>query len=332
MECFPKVFIGPDCSRSLRDGIAKGLQDRWGNRFNITNGDLIQFKDGDSLYRLGENIRNQEVYLVQPADTDQHFMHLMRMIDAALLASASRITVVFTYFPGRQDRKDRPRVGITAALLARMTMSALGECPSKKIMIFEPHCDQLEMAFNGQSCDKLWATTILLDAYQQKYPIVKEEVAVGGPDPGSIKLVRKTCSIVGLDTYFHGDKKRMEDDRMKIVNIVGDVTNKKVLIRDDMSDTGGTLNEIIRFCESRGAIQADALISHGVLVDPAVEILMKAKQESILRHVFITDSINNDHRQFPEDLITIVPCGDFLANAIFLNATGGSLSELPGMQ
>ena len=331
MELFPRVFIGPDCSTSLREAISSGLQLRWGNQFSVTNGDLIQFRDGDSLYRLGENIRNQEVYLVQPADTDVHFMRLMRMIDAALLASASRITVIFSYFPGRQDRKDRPRVGITAALLARMTMAALGECPSKKIMIFEPHCDQLEMAFNGQPSDKLWATTILLDAFQAKYAFDPAVFTVGGPDPGSIKLVRKACAILGLETYFHGDKRRVGDDKMKIVNIVGDVKGKKVIIRDDMSDTGGTLNDIVRFCESKGAIEAYALISHGVPVDPAIDLLLCCREESILRHIFITDSVNNDHRQFPEELITTVPCGDFLANAIFLNATGGSLSQLPGM-
>ena len=332
MESFPKVFIGPDCSLSLSNGIAHGLQKRWGESFNVANGHLIKFKDGDSLYQLGENSRNEGVYLIQPADSDQHFMRLMRMVDAALLSSASKITIVFTYYPGRQDRKDRPRVGITAALIARMTMAALGECPFKKIMIFEPHCDQLEMAFNGQPSDKLWATTILLDAFQAKYAFNPSEFAVGGPDPGSIKLVRKACSILGIESYFHGDKRRVADDKMKIVSIVGDVEGKKVIIRDDMSDTGGTLNDIVRFCQNKGATEAYALISHGILVDPAIEVLQRTRDESILKHIFITDSVNNDHRTFPDDLVTIVPCGDYLANAIYLNTIpGGSLSELPGM-
>lgn len=328
---FPKVIVGPACAQSLVTNLSTGLQLRFGNRFHLTSFDHIRFRDGDSLHQITENVRGRDVYLVHPANSDANFMYLMKMIDSALLASARSINVVFTYYPGRQDRKDRPRVGITAALLARLTQAAFGECGIKKVILFEPHCDQLEMAFNGQPCDKLWATSILLDAFEKKYHIPNEELTVGGPDAGSLKLVRKVAEILGLDFYFHGDKRRIGNDKMKIVNIVGDVKGKNILIRDDMTDTGGSLADCVHMCAERGALKAYAAIAHGILVDPAIDVLMEAHQKSILEHVFITDSVSNENRNLPSELFSTVSCGDTLAEAVYLNHTSGSLSAMSGM-
>lgn len=330
-DYFPCVMVGPDVATSLKMNLENGLKAHFGSSFGVTDYNYIQFKDGDKLFQIGKNIRDNTVYIVIAADSDVNVMQTARMIDAALLASASKITVVFSYFPGRQDRKDRPRVGITAALIARMIVAAFGECASKKVMIFEPHCDQLEMAFNGLAVDKLWATTLLIEAFHARFPDVpKDMLSVGGPDAGSLKLVRKWAQIENLEGYFHGDKRRVADDKMKIINLIGDV-KEHVIIRDDLTDTGGTIIECVDFCAKRGAKHAYPMIGHGILADNAVERLQEAQRSSILRHVFLTDSVNTDHKKLPPDLFTVVSCGGMLAEAIFLNHTKGSLSQMPGM-
>jgi ribose-phosphate pyrophosphokinase len=327
---FPRVLVAPDCSASLKLNLENGLRARFGLAYQITPYDHIRFKDGDELFQILDNVRERHVYIVVAATTDTNIMRCMKMIDSALLASASGITVVYTYFPGRADRKDRARVGITAALIARLTMAAFGESDSKKVMVFEPHCDQLEMAFNGVPVDKLWATEILRAAFHQKFQVSKSELSVGGPDSGSLRLVRKLAQVEGLDSYFHGDKRRVADDQMRITNIIGDV-NKYAIVRDDLSDTAGTLCECIRFLETKGAEHAFGMIAHGIFADQAVDRLKDAQANSILRHVFLTDSVNTDHRSLPPDLFTIVSCGDLLAEAIYLNHTGGSLTQMAGM-
>ncbi len=331
-SALPKVILGPGCSNSLQTSTEQGLKRLLGDSFERTQYTLHHFADGDSLFQINQNVRGEEVYIVQPCNPPaENLLHLLMAIDAAILASAGSVTVVFPYYPGRQDRKDRPRVGVTAAMLARIVGMLLSGAPRRQVMILEPHSDQIHMAFNGVACDLLYATSILLRALDGTFALDRSRIVSAGPDVGSIKLARKVAEFFGISGYAHGDKRHIGDDRPKIVNIIGDVDGKIVVLRDDIVDTAGSACDFISLAEDRGATDCYIVGGHGVFAGKAIENLQRMKETSILRHVLVTDSINNDGRDLPTDLITVVSCGDLLAQAIFQNHTNGSITTIAGM-
>lgn len=327
----PKVIVGPSCSKSLRIGVEQGLKRLFGERFDLTPIVVERFKDGDSLIQICDNVRGQQVYAVQSGNHPaENIEHMNMILDAAANANAAGVTPVFPYFPGRQDRKDRPRVGITAAQRVSAVKEILRFVTHKQAMVFEPHSDQLHLAFWPMPCDFLWATDILLSAFEEKFPNI-EHLKPAGPDAGSIKLIRKLAEFLDVDDYAHGDKSRKKTDSAKIRNIIGDIEGMSLLVRDDIIDTGGSFHDFVFKAEELGATACYGLVGHGVLAGDAIKKLLHAHDKSILKHVFITDSINNERRRLPRKLFTVVSCGDLIAHAIYENHTLGSISSIDGM-
>lgn len=328
----PRVIVGPSCAESLKSNIEQSLRRQFANEhFALTRIAVDQFKDGDSLIQICENVRGHDVYIIQacnhPAENLEH-MHML--LDAAANASAQSVTAVFPYFPCRQDRKDRPRVGITAAMRVNTIKDILSFVPRKQAMVFEPHTEGLHLAFWPMPCDFLWATDILLRAFLKMFPAVTNRKPAG-IDAGSIKLVRKLAEFSGVEDYAHGDKARKKTDIARIRNIIGEIKGNSLLVRDDIIDTGGSFHDFVFKAEELGAIDCYGLVGHGILAGKAIEALMRAHKESILRHVFITDSINNESRDLPPELFTVVSCGDLIGQAIFQNHTNGSIASIDGM-
>ncbi|MEI9969054.1 MAG: ribose-phosphate pyrophosphokinase [Terracidiphilus sp.] len=242
---------------------------------------MQRFADGEVYFQLLENVRGVDVFVVQPTcyPVDQHLMELLVMIDALKRASAARITVVVPYYGyARQDRKDRPRVAISAKLIADLLTTA----GANRALFVDLHAAQIQGFFNIP-VDHIFASPVLVSYFKElKLP----NLTVVSPDAGGVERARFFAQKMGVPLAIV-DKRRTDINVAEVMNVVGDVNGKTCLIIDDIIDTAGTLVKTVDALYASGATAVYACASHAVLSGPAIDRIAASRLEQVV----VTDTI-----------------------------------------
>lgn len=245
--------------------------------------DIGRFQDGEIYVRIKENIRGQDVFVFQPTPAPaENLLELLIILDAVRRASASRIVALVPYFGyARQDRKDQPRVAITAKLAANLIASAGAD----RVVTMDLHSAQIQ-GFFDIPFDHLFSAPILIDYFRQKRI---ENLTFLAPDVGSVKMARAYAKRLDA-TLAITDKRRPAPDKAEVVNVIGDVGGKNVVIIDDMISTGGSMKNAALAAKERGALEVYAACTHAVFCGSAMENLSSAE----LKEIVVTDTVPVD--------------------------------------
>jgi ribose-phosphate pyrophosphokinase len=271
--------------------------------------EVVKFSDGELSVEIGDNVRGRDVFIVQStsAPGNDHLMELLITIDALKRASAWRITAVIPYFGyARQDRKLKPRVPITARLVADL-LEAAG---ANRVLTMELHAGQI-MGFFNKPVDNLNALPVMVPYLRDQYGSRECPLVVVSPDMGGVERARQYATRLGNVGIAIIDKRRSGPNHVAEMNVVGDVADKIAIIVDDMVDTGGTLSKAADALLAQGAKEIVACCVHPVLSGKAGERL----QDSQLKEVVVADSINLPaSRRF--DKLTVLSVVPLFAEAI----------------
>ena len=306
-----KVFSGT-ANQPLADEVCEFLGLARGQAF------LTRFKDGEHYVQIQENVRGADVFVIQPTcyPVDEHIMELLLMIDALKRASARRITAVIPYYGyARQDRKDKPRVPISAKLVADLLTTAGAD----RALIVDLHTPQLQGFFNIP-VDHLFASPVLVEHFRHmKLP----NLTVVSPDAGGVERARFFAKKLDAPLAIV-DKRRVDVDVSEVMNLIGDVRGRSTLIVDDIIDTAGTLVKTAEALAREGATQVYAACTHAVLSGPAVERIAN----SIITEVVATDSVPLSEAGKKMGKIKVLSVADLLARGIRSIHEETSISEL----
>jgi ribose-phosphate pyrophosphokinase len=244
---------------------------------------LDRFADGEIQCQINENIRGVDVFIIQSTQPPaENLMELLILLDACFLASAERITVVTPYYGyARQDRKDQPRVPITAKLIAKL----LEVAGTNRILTLDLHSTQIQGFFDIQA-DNLFAAPVILEHIKA---LELSNLMIVAPDVGSTKIGRAFAKRLDVDLAIV-DKRRSEKDNVDVMNVIGDVKGRDIVILDDMITTGGTLVKAARAVSDKGARSVIACATHAVFAGDACKIIMN----SPIREVVVTNSLPFD--------------------------------------
>jgi len=276
---------------------------------------VTSFPDGESFVKINENIRGQDVYIVQSTctPTNHHLMELLIMIDAARRASAQRITAVLPFYGyARQDRKDQPRVPITAKLVANLIVAA----GATRILTMDLHSQQIQ-GFFDIPVDHLFASPVFFN-YIEK--LRSENIVVVSPDVGGMKMAAAYASLLGAQLGMVW-KKRTSATTVESVNIVGEVVGRDVLLVDDITETAGTLANAAKLMREQGALSVRAAVSHALLSPMAYERLKLGDIDELIT----TNSIPVEARGLP---ITVLSVAGLLGQAIMRIHNNESVTSL----
>jgi ribose-phosphate pyrophosphokinase len=277
-----------------------------------------QFSDGETRYQILENVRGADVFVVQPCSTpvDFHLVQLLLMIDAFKRASAWRITPVIPYYPyARQDRKDRPRVAISAKLVADLLETA----GASRVLSLDLHAPQIQGYFNIP-VDHLYAAPVLVEYFQKKK---LGPITVVSPDAGGVERARLFAKRIDAPLAIV-DKRRIDVNVSEVMNLIGDVAGRPALVVDDIVDTAGTLVKTAEALLEHGATKVYAACTHPVFSGPAVERITKSEIEEVVA----TDSVplNGAAQKLPK--VTVLSVAGLLARGIQSIHEETSISEL----
>jgi ribose-phosphate pyrophosphokinase len=282
---------------------------------------VTTFSDGEIAVNIGESVRGLDVFVVQSTSVpvNRHLMELLIMIDAFKRASAGRITAVVPYFGySRQDRKSKSRDPISARLVADL-ISVAG---ADRILTMDLHSPQIQGFFNIP-VDDLHGMSILAPYFRERFGHRADDIICVSPDLGSVTRARNFSHRVGIALAIV-DKRRQKANSSEVLNIIGDVKDKTVIIVDDMIDTAGTLcNAAAAVIELGGAKEVYAAATHGVLSGEAVERIEK----SYLKEVVLLNTINvPQEKRFPK--LRLLPVSGVFAQAIDRIYTDKPISPL----
>ena len=284
---------------------------------DLGSAEVFEFANENIFVRIVDNAREKDVFLIQPTSrpVNKSIMELLIMIDAFKRASAGRITAVVPYYAyGRSDKKDQPRVPITARLIADMITVA----GANRLLTMDLHQGQIQGFFNIP-VDELTAVHMLSSHFRQKE--IQNLVVV--TDLGFAKRARTFAQLLDAPLAIVEKRRIGNQDRIEVLNVIGDVRGKRAIIVDDEIDTAGTLIQIVNALEREGATELYACATHAVLSDPAVERI----RESALCEVVVTDSVPIP----PEkriDKIHVISVAPLIAEAIARIHRGQSVGAL----
>lgn len=242
---------------------------------------VTSFPDGETFVKINENIRGRDVFFVQPTcpPTNQNLMEMLIMVDAARRASAARITAVIPFFGyARQDRKDQPRVPITAKLVANLLTAAGVD----RVLTMDLHAQQVA-GFFDIPVDHLFAAPVVIRYLRSKN--IQDPVVVS-PDVGGLKMASAYSQSLNA-TLAIVAKRRKSPTEIEALNVIGEVEGRNVILVDDLTETAGTLSSAARILKERGACEILACVSHAVLSDLAIERL----QKSAISELITTNSV-----------------------------------------
>jgi ribose-phosphate pyrophosphokinase len=306
-----KIFCGT-ANPALADAICKYIGVPRGHA------EHGKFSDGESRYQILENVRGADVFVVQACSNpvDFHLMQLLLMTDAFKRASARRITPVIPYYPyARQDRKDRPRVPISAKLVADLLETA----GANRALTLDLHAPQIQGYFNVP-VDHLFAAPVLVEYFQRKN---LGQMTVVSPDAGGVERARYFGKKMGAPLAIV-DKRRIDVNVSEVMHLIGEVSGHPALIIDDIIDTAGTLVKTAEALIEHGATRVFAACTHPVLSGPAVERLAK----SAIEEVVVTDSVPLTATAQKLGKITVLSVAPLLARGIQSIHEETSISEL----
>ena len=265
-----------------------------------------RFSDGEYNFQIDENVRGGDVFIVQPTSppTDQHVMELLVMIDAFRRSSAERITAVVPYYGyARSDKKDRPRVPISAKLVANLITVA----GANRLLTIDLHAAQIQ-GFFDIPVDHLYAAPVMIGHYQENH---LPNLTVVAPDTGGAERARAYAKRLDAELALC-DKRREKANVAEVMNVVGDVRDRSCLIVDDMCDTGGSLTKVAAALKNAGAARIHACFTHPVLSGRAIEQLQKSEIEQII----VTNTIPLRDHACECNKIKVLSIAPLLAKAI----------------
>ena len=248
---------------------------------NVSDAKLNKFSDGEISVQITQSVRGQDVYIIQPtcAPTNDNLMELLIMIDALKRSSAKSINAVIPYYGyARQDRKAAPRVPISAKLVADL----LEKAGINRVVTIDLHAAQIQGFFNIPA-DNLFGSILFVNYIKSKN--LKNPI-IASPDIGGVARARQYADKLGYDLVIV-DKKREKANESQVMNIIGDVKDKDVILVDDMVDTAGTLVKAAEVLKKRGATSVMACCTHGVLSGPAYDRIEKGELDELV----ISDTI-----------------------------------------
>lgn len=276
--------------------------------------ELKRFSDGEIWVKYSENIRGREVFLIQSTNPPaENLVELLIMIDAAKRASAKRITAVIPYFGyARQDRKDQPRVAITAKLMANLITKAGAD----RVMTMDLHASQIQGYFD-LPVDHLYGSSIFLNHLNN----LSDNLSVVSPDVGGIKIARAYAKMLNSGLIVI-DKRRPKQNLAEVMNIIGEVEGKDILLVDDLIDTAGTFVGAAKALKEKGAKKIFGAVTHPLLSGPAFERL----NDSYIDKLFVTDTIQYDEKAC-EKIVTL-SAAPLFGEAIIRTFKNESISSL----
>ena len=306
-----KIFSGRSNST-----LAQGIVDALG--MDLGDVTIRTFADGELWVKFEENIRGQDVFIIQstngPAD---NLIELFLLLDAAVRASANRVTAVIPYFGyGRQDRKDQPRVPISS----RVMVDIITTTGADRIISMDLHSTQIQ-GFASIPFDHLYSRIVLMDTLRE-LDFNPDKCAVLAPDVGSAAMGQSYARTLGVH-FALIDKRRYAPNKAEVSHLIGDLVGKDVLIIDDMIDTANTTVSAAQAAIDKGANSVIAAATHGVLSDPAIDRL----KEAPIKELIITDTISvKKEKQLPN--MKIVSVANVFGEAIKRIHNGESVSAL----
>lgn len=305
-----KIFSGRS-NIPLAEGIANSLGQPLGKL------EIVEFKDGELYVKYEENIRGCDVFIIQSTNPPaKNFLELFLMIDAARRASAKRITAVIPYYGyARQDRKNTPRVALSAKLFANMIIVAGAD----RVMAMDLHSPQIQ-GFFDVPFDHLYSSMVLIE-HLSKMDFI-ENAIIMAPDIGGIKMARAYARRLDLDLAVI-DKRREKANKSEVMNIIGEIEGKNVILLDDLVDTAGTLINAADAALEKGAINVYTAAAHPVLSGDSIERLRK----SAIKKLIVTDTIplpDNGN----SDILEVVSVAEIFGKAIMAIHEERSISTL----
>lgn len=277
------------------------------------------FADGETYLQIQENVRGADVFVVQPTCTpvDHNIVELLLMLDALKRASAERITPVLPYYGyARQDRKDKPRMPISAKLVA----SLLERAGASRVLALDLHAAQIQ-GFFDIPVDHLFALPVMIEYFEDRYD--RGELIIVSPDAGGVERARAFAKRMNVPLAII-DKRRTDANVAEVMNIIGDVRGKHCLMVDDLVDTAGTFVNGVEALLEQGAKTVSGCATHAVLSGPAVERI----SASPLKELVVTNSIPHTKQAEKCHKIRTLSVAPLLARAIQSIHEGGSVSTL----
>jgi ribose-phosphate pyrophosphokinase len=306
-----KVFSGngnPALARAICDYL----------RLPMGEWKLSRFSDGEVYCQILENVRGTDAFVIQPTchPVNENILELLIAVDALKRSSAARITAVIPYYGyARQDRKDKPRVPISARLVADLLTAAGVD----RLLTMDLHAPAIQ-GFFDRPVDHLFAAPVLLDWIErQRF----ENLTIVSPDAGGVERARAFAKQLDADLVII-DKRRLEANVAETMNVIGEVAGRSCVIVDDIVDTAGTLVGAVKALRDEGASRVIACFTHAVLSGPALERI----QASALEHVVVTDTIPLSAAQASSSKITVLSVASLLGEAIARIHSNSSVSSL----
>ena len=288
----------------------------------LTSVDIERFRDQEIFARINENVRGEDIFLIQPtsAPANDHLMELLILIDALVRASAQRITAVVPYFGyARQDRKTGGRTPISAKLVANL----ISKAGAHRVLTVDLHAGQIQGFFDIPT-DNLFGQPVFINDIKEQFSKKdRKNLLFVSPDTGGVVRTRAIAKEFDADIAIV-DKRRPKAGESEVMNIIGDVAGRTCILYDDIIDSGGTLCNAAKALKDHGASSVSAYITHGVLSDPAVDRITKSE----LTEVVITDTIHQPQKVKDCEKIRECSTAKLLGEAIRRIANDESVSKL----
>jgi ribose-phosphate pyrophosphokinase len=304
-----KIFSG-NSNRALAEEICRSIG------MPLGEATVTSFPDGETFVKINENVRGHDVFIIQSTcpPTNHHLMELLILIDAARRASAARITAVLPFYGyARQDRKDQPRVPITAKLVANLLVAA----GATRILTMDLHSQQIQ-GFFDIPVDHLYASPVFFEYFAKRK--TDRTLVVCSPDVGGMKMAAAYADVLGAALGLVA-KKRKSATTVEAMSVVGEVAGCDVLLVDDITETAGTLTAAAKILREHGAVNITAAVSHCVLNDVALERL----KSGLIDELITTNSTPVDPKGLP---ITVLSIAKLLGQAIIRINSNESVTGL----
>lgn len=316
----PKLISG-NANRELAKTIAKRMSMHRGMKVGLVDARVERFNDQEIFVEVYENVRGEDMFIVQPTSkpANDNLMELLIIADALRRSSAARITAVIPYFGyARQDRRTKARTPISAKLVSNL----IAEGGVERVLTMDLHAAQIQ-GFFDIPVDNLYASPIFALDILHQFEGKVDDVMVISPDVGGVARARELATRIGAPLAIV-DKRREKPGEVAEMTVIGNVEGKRCLIVDDMCDTAGTLCKAAEVLLEHGATEVHAYITHGVMSGPAVERVSK----SVMKSLVLTDTIEPTEAVKNCPNIRIVPTAPMFAQAILNIWNGTSVSSL----
>ncbi len=316
----PKLISG-NANPPLAKAVARRMSMHRGMSVGLVDARVERFNDGEIFVEVFENVRGEDMFIIQPTSNpaNDNLMELLIIADALRRSSAGRITAVIPYFGyARQDRRMKARTPISAKLVANL----LTEAGVERVLTMDLHATQIQ-GFFDIPVDNLYAAPIFALDIMHHFKDRMDELMVVSPDVGGVARARELAKRINSPLSIV-DKRREKAGEVAEMTVIGDVTDKVCLIVDDLCDTAGTLCKAADLLIEKGAKEVHSYISHGVLSGPAVPRITSSSMKSLV----ITDTIQATEAVKNAENIRIVPTAPIFAQAILNTWNGTSVSSL----